>query len=284
MKKFFKAASILAAVSMLFAFASCQQNPEEEPKSGTSAVFKAETKTVDLSIISVTSITEAKVADEKIATVKAEGTKVTVTSIAKGTTAATVKVEGKKDGKDATGEVTFSITVAETGKITTTTPSVELTPTEDPVVPPAEEGTITLDFGALRDDIIAQNLFTDSTKLTEDKTYVTSGVTLNFLASSKYAFKYNQTVGLTIKGDVFKITGIEGTYDAVITWAIAGKKSTGDRTLSVNSGEAQQNQDTSTADSPTAVDNVYTVTNATGDLTFNASNEVVIKTIVITKK
>ena len=269
MKKFFKAASILAAVSMLFAFASCQQNPEEEPKSGTSAVFKAETKTVDLSIISVTSITEAKVADEKIATVKAEDTKVTVTSVAKGTTAATVKVEGKKDGKDATGEVTFSITVAETGKITTTTPSVELTPTEDPVVPPAEEGTITLDFGALRDDIIAQNLFKDSTKLTEDKTYVTSGVTLNFLASSKYAFKYNQTVGLTIKGDVFKITGIEGTYDAVITWAIAGKKSTGDRTLSVNGGEAQQNQDTSTEDSPTAVDNVYTVTNATGDLTFN---------------
>lgn len=137
MKKFFKAASILAAVSMLFAFASCQQDPETPATSGTAPVFKAETKTVDLSSLGVTSITEAKVADEKIATVKAEGTKVTVTSVAKGTTAATVKVEGKKDGKDATGEVTFSITVAETGKITTTTPSVELTPTEDPVVPPA---------------------------------------------------------------------------------------------------------------------------------------------------
>lgn len=167
MKKFFKAASILAAVSMLFAFASCQQNPEEEPKSGTSAVFKAETKTVDLSIISVTSITEAKVADEKIATVKAEGTKVTVTSVAKGTTAATVKVEGKKDGKDATGEVTFSITVAETGKITTTNPSGELTakeetgenpgetptdpenPGEDPVVPPTEPVTFSWHFSDL---------------------------------------------------------------------------------------------------------------------------------------
>ena len=276
MKKFFKAASILAAVSMLFAFASCQQDPETPATSGTAPVFKAETKTVDLSSLSVTSITEVKVADEKIATVKAEGTKVTVTSVAKGTTTATVKVAGKKDGKDATGEVTFSITVAETGKITTTTPSVELTP--------AEEGTITLDFKALRDDIKAQNLFTDSTKLTEDKTYVTSGVTLNFLASSKYAFKYNQTVGLTIKGDVFKITGIEGTYDAVVTWAIAGQKKAADRTLSVNGGDAQPNQDTSTADSATAVDNVYTVTNATGDLTFNASNEVVIKTIVLTKK
>lgn len=317
MKKFFKAASILAAVSMLFAFASCQQNPEEEPKSGTAPVFKAETKTVDLSIISVTSITEAKVADEKIATVTAEGTKVTVTSVAKGTTAATVKVAGKKDGKDATGEAALTITVSETGKLEVkgldsitlieTPESGEENPgenpgeenpgenpggnepgenpgEEEPVVPPAEEGTITLDFEALRDDIRAQNLFTDSTKLTENKTYVTSGVTLNFLASSKYAFRYNQTVGLTIKGNVFKITGIEGTYDAVITWAIAGKKSTGERTLSVNGGEAQQNQDTSTAASPTAVDNVYTVTNATGDLTFNASNEVVIKTIVITKK
>lgn len=141
MKKFFKAASILAAVSMLFAFASCQQNPEEEPKSGAAPVFKAEIKTVDLSIISVTSITEAKVADEKIATVTAEGTKVTVTSVAKGTTAATITVEGKKDGKDATGTVTFSITVAETGKITTTTPSGELTAKEDPVVPPATKYT-----------------------------------------------------------------------------------------------------------------------------------------------
>ncbi len=141
MKKFFKAASILAAVSMMFAFASCQQDPETPATSGTAPVFKAETKTVDLSSLGVTSITEAKVADEKIATVKADGAKVTVTSVAKGTTAATVKVAGKKDDKDATGEVTFSITVAETGQITTTTPSVELTPTEDPVVPPATKYT-----------------------------------------------------------------------------------------------------------------------------------------------
>lgn len=143
MKNFFKAASILAAVSMMFAFASCQQqDPETPTKSDPAPVFKAETtEPVDLAPLGVTSITEAKVADEKIATVKAEGTKVTVTSVAKGTTAATVKVAGKKDGKDATGEVTFSITVAETGKITTTTPSGELTPTEDPVVPPATKYT-----------------------------------------------------------------------------------------------------------------------------------------------
>lgn len=162
MKNFFKAASILAAVSMMFAFASCQQqDPETPTKSDPAPVFKAETtEPVDLAPLGVTSITEVKVADEKIATVKAEGTKVTVTSVAKGTTAATVKVAGKKDGKDATGEVTFSITVAETGKITTTNPSGELTakeetgenpgetptdpenPGEDPVVPPAATGFV----------------------------------------------------------------------------------------------------------------------------------------------
>lgn len=291
MKKFFKAASILAAVSMMFAFASCQQDPETPATSGTAPVFKAETKTVDLSSLGVTSITEAKVADEKIATVKADGAKVTVKSVAKGTAKITAKVTGA-DSK--TGTVDISVTVAETGKITVSgtssvkwdepeTPTKPETPTE-PVDPPASENTITLDFGALRDDIKAQNLFTDGTKLSENKTYVTSGVTLNFLASGKYAFKYNQTVGLTIKGDAFKITGIEGSYDAVVTWAIAGQKAAGDRNLSVNGGTAVDNADTRSATSAVLVDNVCSVENATGNLTFNASNEVVIKTIVITKK
>lgn len=142
MKKFFKAASILAAVSMMFAFASCQQqDPETPTKSDPAPVFKAVTEVVDLASLGVTSITGVNIADTNIATAKAEGKTVIVTSVAKGTTAATVKVEGKKDGKDATGEVTFSITVAETGKITTTTPSGELTVTEDPVVPPATKYT-----------------------------------------------------------------------------------------------------------------------------------------------
>lgn len=117
MKKFFKAASILAAVSMLFAFASCQQDPETPATSGTAPVFKAETKTVDLSSLDVTSITEVKVVDENIATVEYAGTKVTVKSKAKGTTAATVKVAGKKGDKDATGEAALTITVSETGKL-----------------------------------------------------------------------------------------------------------------------------------------------------------------------
>ena len=117
MKKFFKAASILAAVSMLFAFASCQQDPETPATSGTAPVFKAETKTVDLSSLDVTSITEVKVVDENIATVEYDGTKVTVKSKAKGTTAATVKVAGKKGDKDATGEAALTITVSETGKL-----------------------------------------------------------------------------------------------------------------------------------------------------------------------
>ena len=146
---------------------------------------------------------------------------------------------------------------------------------------------IALDFGALKTEIVAATQIDpeskSTTKLAENKTYVTSGVTLNFLASSSYGFKYNQKVGLTIKGDVFKITGIEGTYSAVVTWAIAGAKSAGDRTLSVNNGTPVGNADTTGAASATSIDNLCTVENATGDLTFNASNEVVIKTIVITK-
>ena len=132
MKKIFKAASILAAVSMLFAFASCQQDPETPATSGTAPVFKAETKTVDLSSLGVTSITEVKVVDENIATVTADAAKVTVTSKAKGTTAATVKLAGKKGDKDATGEAALTITVSETGKLEVKgLDSIELTVTPE---------------------------------------------------------------------------------------------------------------------------------------------------------
>ena len=144
MKKFFKAASILAAVSMMFAFASCQQDPETPPTSGAAPVFEAKTQEFDLAPLGVTSITEVKVADEKIATVKAEGTKVTVTSVAKGTTKITAKVTGA-DSKTGTAEI--SVTVAETGKITVSgTPSVtwdkQENPGEDPVDPPAATGFV----------------------------------------------------------------------------------------------------------------------------------------------
>lgn len=130
MKKFFKAASIFAAVSMLFAFASCQQNPEEEPKSGAAPVFKADTTTVDLSVISVASVTEVKSDNEKVATATKDGTKVTVKSVAKGTAKITAKVTGA-DSKTGTAEI--SVTVAETGKITAGNPSVTWDKQEEPV-------------------------------------------------------------------------------------------------------------------------------------------------------
>lgn len=142
MKKFFKAASILAAVSMLFAFASCQQNPEEEPQSGTAAVFKAETKTVDLSSISVASVTEVSSDNEKVATATKEGAKVTVKSVSKGTAKITAKVTGA-DSKTGTAEI--SVTVAETGKITVSgTPSVTWDKQEEPEnpEPPAATGFV----------------------------------------------------------------------------------------------------------------------------------------------
>lgn len=139
MKKFFKAASILAAVSMLFAFASCQQDPETPSTSGTAAVFKAETKTVDLSSISVASVTEVSSDNEKVATATKEGAEVTVKSVSKGTAKITAKVTGA-DSKTGTAEI--SVTVAETGKITVSgTPSVTWDKQEEPE-PPAATGTV----------------------------------------------------------------------------------------------------------------------------------------------
>ena len=130
MKKFFKAASILAAVSMLFAFASCQQDPETPATSGTAPVFKAETKIVDLSSISVASVTEVSSDNKKVATATKEDAKVTVKSVSKGTAKITAKVTGA-DSKTGTAEI--SVTVAETGKITVSgTPSVNWDKQEEP--------------------------------------------------------------------------------------------------------------------------------------------------------
>ena len=140
MKKFFKAASILAAVSMMFAFASCQQDPETPSTSGAAPVFKAETKTVDLSSISVASVTEVSSDNEKVATATKEDAtatkedaKVTVKSVSKGTAKITAKVTGA-DSKTGTAEI--SVTVAETGKITVSgTPSVNWDKQEEPANP-----------------------------------------------------------------------------------------------------------------------------------------------------
>ena len=98
MKSFFSSVVTAALCLCSFAFVSCDKNENKTPDPLTFSVTKAEVevgKTVEVTVKNGTQPFTVKSSDEKIATVKVEKEKITVTGVAGGT--ATICSRQKSD-------------------------------------------------------------------------------------------------------------------------------------------------------------------------------------------
>ncbi|MCM1321023.1 MAG: hypothetical protein NC041_02465, partial [Bacteroides sp.] len=138
------------------------------------------------------------------------------------------------------------------------------------------------------DVAIAVNPSADTTLIASDE--VTQLVIGN--DEKNISLKYNQDSGFTIKGgknaSAMTIKNVKGNVKVTVTWAIAGKKDANDRKLTLKAGDQideKGNADTSSADSAVAIDNTNEITydfrSGGTDIMIDASNEIIVKTIVI---
>lgn len=111
MKSFFSSVVTAALCLCSFAFVSCNKNENKTPDPLTFSVTKAEVevgKTVEVTVKNGTQPFTVKSSDEKIATVKVEKEKITVTGVAGGT--ATISVVDKNQ---RTGSFTVTVKAAQ---------------------------------------------------------------------------------------------------------------------------------------------------------------------------
>ncbi len=110
MKSFFSSVVMAALCLGSFAFVSCDKNNNKTPDPLTFSVTKAEVevgKTVEVTVKNGTQPFTVKSSDEKIATVKVEKEKISVTGVAEGS--ATISVVDKDQ---ATGSFTVTVKTA----------------------------------------------------------------------------------------------------------------------------------------------------------------------------
>lgn len=304
MKKISRLAALFAATALLFGAIGCSDEDEGGSGEGNKSItlkagdiFATEDNTLYVKILEGNKVDAFMWMGEKYDPV-AEGASFTITGNALSVNAG--------ETETFTGTVVSATQITLTiGKDTMTLKKADKEPTE-PRVPDlsASATNVTFDLaktGPYKDALMA--IFdggdgATAVKPTSDTELAGSdGVTKLVVGNdggSNISFKYNQGNGFTIKtgnaksGNALTAKGLKGKVKITVTWAIAGKKAANDRSLTLKAGDqtdTKGNVDTSNSDAATSVDNTCEVTydfgTTGGDATIDATNEIVVKTIVI---
>ena len=267
MRNLLKVCALIAALSLVFGFASCKTETDDDPPTQRATnTVTVSPKTEDGT--EITSVRATASADASIATVAAaeDGT-VTITGVSEGTV--TVTVIGK-DSDDNALTVTYRVTVDKDGNITSVGEPVDFTNESEPVS--TEEGTTVASATSANEGAVTASVDAEGKVTITSVSAGTTTVTLVVKNEDGNLVAATYTVTVADNGTISVGTPTESTIEQVLS---DGTYNIGDTTYTLESGivTVKAADDTTTKVGEVNADGTITISDGDGTTITIASGE-----------
>ena len=267
MRNLLKVCALIAALSLVFGFASCKTETDDDPPTQRATnTVTVSPKTEDGT--EITSVRATASADASIATVAAaeDGT-VTITGVSEGTV--TVTVIGK-DSDDNALTVTYRVTVDKDGNITSVGEPVDFTNESEPVS--TEEGTTVASATSANEGAVTASVDAEGKVTITSVSAGTTTVTLVVKNEDGNLVAATYTVTVADNGTISVGTPTESTIEPVLS---DGTYIVGDTTYTLESGivTVKAADDTTTKVGKVNADGTITISDGDGTTITIASGE-----------
>ena len=267
MRNLLKVCALIAALSLVFGFASCKTETDDDPPTQRATnTVTVSPKTEDGT--EITSVRATASADASIATVAAaeDGT-VTITGVSEGTV--TVTVIGK-DSNDNALTVTYRVTVDKDGNITSVGEPVDFTNESEPVS--TEEGTTVASATSANEGAVTASVDAEGKVTITSVSAGTTTVTLVVKNEDGNLVAATYTVTVADNGTISVGTPTESTIEPVLS---DGTYIVGDTTYTLESGivTVKAADDTTTKVGKVNADGTITISDGDGTTITIASGE-----------